>query len=167
MRMNRMTIRQATPEDLGEIIRIEQVCFPAAEAASAEVFQKRFAAFGENFLVAEIEGTIVGFINGCTTDRPELPDELYHDCALHKPEGAYQTVFGLDVLPEFRGKGIARQLLTTLKSLAKERGKEGMVLTCKDYLIPFYSSCGFEHLGKSSSTHGGSAWNDMVLKFYV
>ena len=74
-----MSIRNAAPQDVEEIIRIEAVCFPPAEAAQPDDVRARYAAFPENFFVYEQDGRIAGFINGCTTDAPELPDALYHD----------------------------------------------------------------------------------------
>ena len=135
-----MKIRQANKNDLKEIVKIEKICFPKAEAASEKDIDERFEVFGENFLVAEKDNKIIGFINGCTTDEPNLPDELYSNAKLHKPNGDYQTLFGLDVLPEYRRQGVAGKLLRSLIDLAKKRGKKGMVLTCKDHLIHFYES---------------------------
>lgn len=160
-----MEIRAANRDEIVEIIDIESVCFPVEEAAKEEDIRERFDAFSENFIVAVKNEKIIGFINGCTTDAPELPDELYHDTKLHKPDGAYQTVFGLDVLPEYRKSGVAAQLLNHLITLSKNRGKKGIVLTCKDYLVNYYSKFGFEHRGISDSSHGGATWNDMVLLF--
>ena len=159
-----LKVRFAKKEDVERIAQIELECFPIAEAASGETLEKRYEAFGENFLVAEKDGVVIGFINGCTTDKPELGDELYHDPKLHKPEGGYQTVFGLDVLPEYRRQGIAEKLLNGLINLSKERGKKGMILTCKDHLVHYYSKFGFKHLGVSASAHGGAKWNDMYLE---
>lgn len=160
-----MEIRQATKEDLEEIIIIEGECFPEAEAAKEEDFRNRYAAFKENFFVAVKNGKVVGFINGCTTNTPELPDELYHNTSLHNPYGDYQTVFGLDVLPEYRKCGIAAELLNYFIEISKERGKKGMVLTCKDHLVHYYKKFGFNHVGVSASSHGGAKWNDMILLF--
>lgn len=160
-----MDIRLARKEDLKEIIKIESICFPSAEAASEEVMTGRFEAFSENFLVAVEDNKVVGFINGCTTDKASLPDKLYHDVKLHNPNGRFQTVFGLDVLPQYRNKGTAAILLEEFISLAKERGKNGMVLTCKDYLVHYYEKFGFVHEGISTSSHGGTKWNDMILLF--
>ena len=126
---------------------------------------ERFEAFSENFLVAVEDNKVVGFINGCTTDKASLPDKLYHDVKLHNPNGRFQTVFGLDVLPQYRNKGTAAILLEEFISLAKERGKNGMVLTCKDYLVHYYEKFGFVHEGISTSSHGGAKWNDMILLF--
>lgn len=137
----------AKKEDVERIVKIEHERFPAAEAAKEEDIYKRFKTFGENFIVAVENGKVIGFINGCTTDKPELPDELYHNSLLHKAAGDYQTVFGLDVLPEYRKKGIAGELLKYMISLSKKRKKKGIILTCKDYLIGYYEKFGFENQG--------------------
>ncbi len=160
-----MEIRQAEPGDIEMIIKIETTCFPVAEAADEAAFRSRYAVFPENFFVAEENGMVVGFINGCTTDKPELPDILYEDAGLHNANGAYQTVFGLDVLPEYRRRGVAEALLNHLIQVSKERKKKGMVLTCKEHLIHYYEKFGFVCRGKSASVHGGAVWNDMVLIF--
>lgn len=48
---------------------------------------------------------------GAIIDEPIIRDAHYHDAGLHNPEGAYQSVFGLDVDPAFRRQGIAEKLL--------------------------------------------------------
>ena len=162
-----ITIRLANKNDIEQIIKIESICFPKAEAATAESFHQRFEVFPENFIVAEDkkENKIVGFINGCTTDKPELPDELYEDANLHKKDGDYQTVFGIDTLPEYQHQGIASHLMNNLIEVSKKRNKKGIVLTCKDHLIHFYEKFGYKCYGVSKSNHGGAKWNDMVLNF--
>ena len=67
----------------------------------------------------------MGFVNGGVTDEPHLPDEMYHDISLHNSDGAYQTVFGLNVLPEYRRQGIAEKLMNALIGSAKQEGKKG------------------------------------------
>lgn len=158
-------IRNATSTEGKQLAMIEAACFPPAEAATEEEVLERLAAFPENFFVAELDGKLIGFINGGTTDRPYLPDELYHDVSLHKPEGGYQTVFGLNVLPEYRCHGVAGRLVEALVEASRARGKEGVILTCKDHLIHYYAKFGFVHYGLSDSEHGGAAWNDMRLIF--
>lgn len=68
-------------------------------------------------------------------------------------------------MPQYRNKGTAAILLEEFISLAKERGKNGMVLTCKDYLVHYYEKFGFVNEGVSASAHGGAKWNDMILLF--
>ena len=138
--------------------------FSRGRSSKGKWFSK-FDAFKENFIIAEDNGKIIGFINGCTTDLPKLPDELYHNVQLHKKHGDYQTIFGLNVLPDYRRNGVAAQLMNYFIELSKERGKKGMVLTCKNHLIHYYEKFGFKHQGVSASEHGGAVWNDMVLIF--
>ena len=52
---------------------VEACCFPASEAASKEAIQKRLETFGDCFFVAEMpHGEVIGFINGCVTDRTTI-----------------------------------------------------------------------------------------------
>ena len=48
---------------------------------------------------------------------------------------------------------------------ARAQGRKGCVLTCKDRLIHYYETFGFQNEGVSSSTHGGVVWYDMRLIF--
>lgn len=48
---------------------------------------------------------------------------------------------------------------------AQEKGREGLILTCKDRLIGFYERFGYKNLGLSQSVHGGAVWYDMILEF--
>lgn len=158
--------RLTKKDEVAECARIEQACFPPEEAASVQEIMRRYEVFPECFWVAaDDSGKLVGFLDGCVYDRPALPDELYHNAAFHCPEGEWQTVFGLNVLPAFRHQKIATHLMEQLIKDSKERGRKGVVLTCKDIMRPFYESLGFKWQGISSSTHGGAKWNDMLLVF--
>ncbi len=159
-----MNIRLAKLDDLKKIIDIERLCFPPLEAASEESIHRRFQTFPENFIVAEENGEVIGFINGCTSSFPTLTDELYDNCLLHNVQGDYQMVFGLDVLEEYRCQGVGYALMIYFIDLMKSRDKKAIVLTCKDHLIHYYEKFGFVHLGLSQSQHGNTKWNDMILK---
>ncbi len=66
-------IRTVTPADLDAVCRVENRCFPAAEAATREAFRTRISLFPERFLVAEHPTAgVIGLINGCCTDTPVL-----------------------------------------------------------------------------------------------
>ena len=157
-------IEQAKAEDLKDIANIEAICFPQTEAGGYEEFVKRYEVFGENFLVARKDDQIVGFINGNETSQRYLPDCFYSDASLHDPKGIYMTVFGIDVLPTYQHQGIASMLMHAYIDLARKKGKEGIILTCKDRLLPFYESFGYKKLQDSLSSHGGAKWNDMFLE---
>lgn len=158
-------IRNAKKEEAALLAQIEAECFPAAEAAGKQNIEARMDVFEDCFFVAETNGKIVGFINGAVAKEASLPDQMYHDASLHDPNGAYQTVFGLDVLPAYRRNGIAGRLLERMIHHARECQRKGVVLTCKDHLVHYYAGFGFKHCGVADSTHGGAKWNEMKLLF--
>lgn len=162
MKRDTIRVRHAKKEDIDAIVEIEKACFPAAEAADRQAFQERMGVFLDCFFVAETDGQVVGFINGAVIDGMYIKDEMYENAGLHRPDGAYQSVFGIDVMPEYQGHHIASLLMDTLIRYAKDCGRKGMVLTCKEALFPFYSRFGFENMGKSESIHGGAVWYDMI-----
>ena len=90
---------------------------------------------------------------------------MFEDSGLHRADGMYQSIFGLDVIPEYRRQGVAADLMNHLIQTAKARGKKGMILTCKDRLIHYYEKFGYRSLGISGSVHGGAVWYDMLLEF--
>ena len=160
-----ITIRPVKPEDLDKVTEVEAVCFPAAEAATQESFAQRIATFPECFFVAEYKEQIIGFINGCATDERTIRDEMFEDSSLHKADGCYQSIFGLDVIPEYQRQGIAAELMKHLIEDARTKGRKGLILTCKARLIHYYAKFGYKNLGVSASVHGGAVWYDMILEF--
>ncbi|MFI3168920.1 MAG: GNAT family N-acetyltransferase [Faecalibacterium sp.] len=160
-----MQIRTATPADLDAIAAIEAACFPAAEAATRASFAARLAVFPRYFWLVEEEGVLLGFLNGAVIDADVIADACYENAHCHTPKGAYQTVFGINTLPEYRGQGIGGAMLRAMIETARTEGRKGCILTCKDYLKGYYESFGFVCKGRSASTHGGAVWNDMILLF--
>jgi len=57
-------IRRVSIEDLNAVAEVEARCFLEAEAATKASFEQRIKTFPESFYVAEIDGKIIGFING-------------------------------------------------------------------------------------------------------
>jgi N-acetylglutamate synthase-like GNAT family acetyltransferase len=160
-----MNIRTATMADLSQLAEIEAICFPAAEAASLDSIRARLNAFPNHFWVLEEDDHIISFVNGMVTDQPDLTDNLYENAALHTEDGQWQMIFGVDTLPDYRKKGYAGQLLRRAISDAQKQGRLGLVLTCKDRLVHYYASFGFQDEGVCGSTHGGAVWHQMRLTF--
>ncbi len=161
-----MRIRTAVPADLPAVTAVEAACFPAAEAATEADFAKRLAVYPDYFwLMEDDDGTLVSFVNGLVTDEAHLRDEMYADASLHNENGAWQMIFGVNTLPEYRRRGLAEQILRRVISDAKAQGRKGCVLTCKDKLLHYYGKLGFVNEGVSESTHGGVVWYEMRLTF--
>ena len=133
-------LKKVTLKDLDLIDSIEKTCFPSQEAASKDSLKGRLEVYPEGFYLYYVDETPIGYIGGLKNNQCELPDEMYENASLHHPNGDYQLIFSVCILPDYRHKGYAR----------------------KDHLIPFYESCGFRFKGVSKSVHGNAKWNDMV-----
>lgn len=160
-----MDIRTATMDDLEQIAAVERACFPAAEAATREEFARRLTHYADHFWLMLDGRQLVAFVDGMVTDRADLTDEMYENAALHNEAGAWQMIFGVNTLPDYRRRGLAEQLLRCAIDDARSQGRRGLVLTCKDRLVHYYGKLGFVSEGVSPSTHGGAAWNQMRLTF--
>lgn len=163
--MIKMKIRKANMADLEAIAAMEKECFPEAEAATKESFRERIAHFGDHFWLLEEEGRLIGMINGMVTEEAKLRDEMYEDAGLHDPNGSWQMIFGVETIPEYRCKGCAGMIMEQVIRDCQAAGRKGIVLTCKDRLVPYYEKFGFVNEGVSESVHGGVVWYDMRLVF--
>ena len=109
---------------------------------------------------------LIAFVDGFVTDEPDLTDEMYAKADMHNENGAWQMIFGVNTLPEYRRHGYAGQLIEYAIRCAREQRRKGVVLTCKDRLVHFYAKFGFQDEGVSEkSVHGGVVWHQMRLTF--
>ena len=166
------TIRHATLADLDAIAAVEAACFPAAEAAGKDAIRARLETYPDFFWLltdddehGEGSGRIIAFINGFATNLPDLTDDMYDDVSMHNPEGAWQMIFGVDTAPEYQHQGHASALMRQAIADTRAAGRQGLVLTCKDRLVGFYTRFGFLDEGISDSTHGNVTWHQMRLPF--
>lgn len=158
-----MIIRNATIDDLHQIVNIERTCFPAAEAAPEKSMRERIETFSDGFLVAVIESKLVGFINGAVNNSRTIKDEHFADMTHHLDDGDVIAVYGLDVLPEYQNNGYAAELMNAFIDYARTGKRSYVILTCKEHLIHYYERFGFKNDGLSDSEHGGAKWYDMTL----
>ncbi len=160
-----MKIRYACIDDLDAIAEMERVCFPEAEAATKESFKDRIAVFGDCFWLLEDEGRLIGMINGMASNKPLLADEMFENAYMHDSNGIWQMIFGVETIPEYRNQGCAAMIMNQVIADCQKRGQKGLVLTCKERLVPYYEKFGFLNEGRSASVHGGAVWYDMRLTF--
>lgn len=160
-----MIIRHATIDDLKEIAEVEATCFPPAEAATEKSIKERLEVYSEQFWLLFEDDRLISFVNGMVTDEPDLRDEMYENAQLHNPDGKWQMMFGVDTIPSHRRQGYAEKVLWKVIADAKEQGREGLVLTCKERLIHYYAKFGFVNEGVSESVHGKVMWYQMRLRF--
>lgn len=161
-----MEIRTASLQDLEDIAAVEAACFPVAEAATKAEFAERIQYYGDHFFLLYDNQKLIAFVDGFVTDEQNLTDEMYEKASLHNENGAWQMIFGVNTLPEYRRNGYAGRLLRCAIDTARKQGRKGVVLTCKEKLIHYYSGFGFVNEGISTdSTHGNAVWYQMRLTF--
>lgn len=158
-----MNIRLARLEDLDEIYAIEVANFSAAEAISKEILADHIEKIATSFLVAEIDGQVLGYLEGPVVKERHLKDSSFSSVVdfSQEPRG-YISITSLSIAPQAQSMGLGKILLDEMKKIAKRDGRQGINLTCHDYLIPYYEKHGFVNEGQSNSTYAGEVWYDMV-----
>lgn len=168
--MNTLTLnfefRHILPEEADQAVAIEQICFPPHEACSEEHMKKRIAKAPELFFVAvdKESGRLAGFLNGLSTNEERFRDEFFIDENLYEPAGRNVMLLGLDVLPEYRGRGLARELVRGYAERERMNGRQALILTCLDAKVRMYEKMGFVDNGIANSTWGGEEWHEMSLQ---
>lgn len=161
-----MRIRTAQMDDVDAVAAVEKECFPPAEAATREEFAERILHYGNHFWLMFDGDKLAAFVDGFVTDAPDLTDEMYERANMHNEAGAWQMIFGVNTMPEYRRRGLAGELIRCAIDNAGEAGRKGLVLTCKGELVHYYAGFGFKDEGiTDKSTHGNVAWHQMRLEF--
>lgn len=156
--------RNILPEEGEAAAEVERICFPPHEACTKEMMLERVKRAPELFLVAidKHTGKMAGFLNGLSTEETAFRDEFFTDASLYRPEGRNIMLLGLDVLPEYRGQGLARALVETYARREREKGRKRLVLTCLPEKVKMYEKLGFVDLGIANSDWGGEVWHEMA-----
>lgn len=116
-----MIIRTANINDLKDIAAVEAESFPTAEAATEQEFKERLKYYSNHFLLMFDGDRLAAFIDGFVTDEPDLTDEMYAKADMHNENGAWQMIFGVNTVPEYRRQGLAGRLISETVKIAKKR----------------------------------------------
>ena len=129
---------------------------------------ERIAKVPELFLVAidKETGKIAGFLNGVATNEYKFRDEFFTDISFCDPDGRNIMLLGLDVLPEYRKQGLAREIVYEYCRRERENGRNMLVLTCLENKVKMYKKLGFIDRGMSDSTWGGEDWHEMICSLF-
>lgn len=156
-------LRNIRPEETDKAVEIEHICFPPHEACSKKSMTERIRAAADLFLVAidKESGEIAGFLNGIAVSEYAFRDEFFTDISLHDARGKCVMLVGLDVLPEYRGRGLATLIMRTYKQREAKRGREKLYLTCLPDKVCMYEKMGYKDNGIANSTWGNEEWHEM------
>ena len=164
MSFEQFEFRTILKSEAKQAVTIEHICFPPNEACSRQAMLTRIENASEQFLVAvdKTTGKLAGFINGLSTYEDKFRDEFFTDISLYDPKGENVMILGLDVLPEYRNRGLAREIVRNFSIMEKEKGRKTLILTCLDEKVKMYEKLGFSDKGMADSTWGGEEWHEMT-----
>ncbi len=153
----RFEFRNIREDEADQAVAIEHICFPPNEACSEKHMKERIAKVPELFLVAvdKSNGRLVGFLNGIATNECVFRDDFFVNTDLYNAEGSNIMLLGLDVLPEYRMQGLARELVNKYAERESKNNRKLLILTCLKSKVDMYKKMGFRDLGISDSTWGG------------
>ena len=164
MSFEQFEFRTILKSEAEQAVTIEHICFPPNEACSRQAMLTRIENASEQLLVAvdKTTGKLAGFINGLSTYEDKFRDEFFTDISLYDPKGENVMILGLDVLPEYRNRGLAREIVRNFSIMEKEKGRKTLILTCLDEKVKMYEKLGFSDKGMADSTWGGEEWHEMT-----
>lgn len=160
----RFEFRDILPQEADQAASIEKICFPPNEACSETMMKERVVMAPDLFLVAvdKETGKIAGFLNGLSTNESSFRDEFFTNARLHDPAGSNIMLLGLDVLPEYRGQGLAKEIMFQYLRRESERNRKLLILTCLESKVKMYEKMGFRNHGIAKSSWGGEQWFEMI-----
>ena len=122
------TIREYRPGDFQAICDIDRKCFSEAVAYSPEEMAFGFMQRGAFALVAEQNGSIVGFVVAYQKKQP-----IGH-------------IVTIDILPDFRRAGLGKKFMEIAEERFKRRGASRVMLEVSvnnEGAIHFYKTLGY------------------------
>jgi len=158
-----LTFRQAIPGDTARCYQIEIAAYEGDEAATREKIARRIAQYPEGFLVMELAGEIIGFINSGCANEVVLSDESFKELVGHDPRAPNVVIMSVAIDPAHQGRGHATPLMDTFVGQMRRMGKKSIHLMCKERHVALYRRLGYRYLQPSPSDHGGMAWHEMMM----
>lgn len=151
-----MTAHVSAVESLGPAAYDdEQVAAWAERPRGAEPYRENALADDEVFVVAEREGSVVGFGHIVPPDRRET------DPSDGRPEASEVTA--VYVHGDHARAGVGSTLLAHLESVARERGFDAVVLTSSTNAVGFYERRGYERVRAAVHETTGRVDLDVVV----
>lgn len=145
-----LNIRTVKMDDLDAIVELESSAFHMSEEMTRKDMIGRIENYPDTFLVAQVDGKVVGHVFGPVSKERYIRDELYFKNQPNNAQYHYQTILSLATNQEYRKQGIASALIEELCKIAQAQDRRAITLTCLPKLFHFYEKCGFINEGKTS-----------------
>ncbi|MHC6226137.1 GNAT family N-acetyltransferase [Pseudomonas sp. X10] len=162
--MTTPTFRQALATDVDRCYQIETTAYDGDEAATREKIATRIAEYPEGFLILELDGEVVGFINSGCAHEVVMSDEAFKELVGHDPQAPNVVIMSVVIDPAWQGQGLAVQMMDRFVGQMRVAGKQSIHLMCKERHVGLYQRMGYRYVRPSASDHGGMAWHEMVME---
>jgi GNAT superfamily N-acetyltransferase len=156
--------RQAVPSDTIRCYQIESSAYEGDEAATQEKIATRIAQYPQGFLIMELAGEVIGFINSGCAHVVAMSDESFKELIGHDPQAPHVVIMSVVIDPAHQGKGYSTPMMRTFIEQMRRMGKKTIHLMCKDRHVELYKRLGYRWVKPSDSEHGGMAWHEMVTE---
>jgi ribosomal protein S18 acetylase RimI-like enzyme len=156
------TFRTACSADVDRCYQIETSAYEGDEAATREKIAIRIAQYPQGFLVMELRGAVIGFINCGCADEVVMSDEAFKELVGHDPAAPNVVIMSVVIDPAHQGQGYASLMMRTFVARMSELGKKTVHLMCKERHVALYERLGYRYVRPSASDHGGMSWHEMV-----
>lgn len=156
--------RNARRADVDRCFEIETSAYEGDEAATEAKILKRIETYPEGFLILEVDGEIVGFINCGCAHEVEMSDEDFKELIGHDPDAPNVVIMSVVVDPIQQGKSHSRALMDEFVERMRQMRKTTIYLMCKEHHVPLYRKFGYQYLRPSASDHGGMTWHELSMQ---
>jgi len=156
--------RQAVPSDTMRCYQIENSAYEGDEAATREKIATRIAQYPQGFLIMELAGDVIGFINSGCAHEVVMSDESFKELIGHDAQAAHVVIMSVVIDRAHQGKGYSTSMMRTFVDQMRRMGKKAIHLMCKDQHVELYRRLGYRYVKPSDSEHGGMAWHEMVME---
>ena len=158
------SFRAAREGDARRCFEMESAAYEDGEGATLDKITKRIRVYPEGFLVLEIEGQIIGFINSGCTNEVTLSDAEFKDLVGHEPDAPNVVIMSVVVDPLHQGQGLARALMEEFVRRMSAMNKSEIHLICKKDTIELYEKLGYRYVRPSAFAHGSTTWHEMLMR---
>jgi len=159
------TFRTATPADTSCCYDIEISAYEGDEAATCEKIAIRIEQYPQGFLIMQLEGDVIGFINSGCAHEVVMSDEEFKQLVGHHADAPNAVIMSVVIDPAHQGNGYASQMMCAFVEHMQAMGKKTIHLMCKERHVELYRRMGYRYVKPSASEHGGMVWHEMVMEF--
>ncbi|MGR9012008.1 MAG: SDR family NAD(P)-dependent oxidoreductase [Gammaproteobacteria bacterium] len=132
-------LRPALMQDLGELLVLDQDCWPENLRAGQEIISARLERYPQGQFVVEQQGEVIGALYTQKIQDQACLDQtsFYQLPELHDPQGTIVQILGMNIKPRFQHLGLGDQVLDFLLYVSSLNGNCSTVLgisRCKQFV---------------------------------